>query len=348
MVTNSSPLAPSARCFRPRTRRGFSFPEILFAVMILGVGMIMVASMLPIGIKMSQETVNAQTSLAIAQNAKSFLPALILSDGSLTPGDLAAPEHTVASEERWKPITSSLKNLINGNQINLNDPRFAWVPLMYRRELLSDEVHFISIIAQVTGRDRYDTESFIDLTNSFPRPVANLQPRRIGIRIPAESSPGVFVENTVVLTEIGAGVDAMPGALGAAAEGAYVVVYNDNITTPTSSTGRMNGKYYQLGIRRTDLDLTNAGDSVYELLITGPQFEADVGSDSVPNTADDINTLGQDGTAPSTVVASGPAYAYVIGRSFSDVSVTPTTSDEYESAKVQDVRISTFSVLLTP
>jgi hypothetical protein len=50
-------------------RRGFSFTEILFAVMILGIGFIMVAAMFPVAIRQTQWTVEQTTGASMARSA---------------------------------------------------------------------------------------------------------------------------------------------------------------------------------------------------------------------------------------------------------------------------------------
>src|SRR5258706_10318958 len=53
----------------PRTRAGFTFMEILFAVIIMGVGMIMVAAMFPAAIKQTQANVEDGASVTVSRSA---------------------------------------------------------------------------------------------------------------------------------------------------------------------------------------------------------------------------------------------------------------------------------------
>ncbi len=48
-------------------RHGFSFVEILFAVMILGIGFIMVAAMFPVAIKQTDEAIQETTTANAAK-----------------------------------------------------------------------------------------------------------------------------------------------------------------------------------------------------------------------------------------------------------------------------------------
>src|SRR5256885_1959303 len=64
------------RMARPLARRGFSFAEILFAVMILGIGFIMLAAIFPVAIKQTAQTGEESVAAAIAREATSTLTSL--------------------------------------------------------------------------------------------------------------------------------------------------------------------------------------------------------------------------------------------------------------------------------
>src|SRR4051812_41156300 len=53
------------------TRRGFSLVEVLLAIFILGIGMIMVASVFPVGANWTRQTAEGSVSQTIAQSAMS-------------------------------------------------------------------------------------------------------------------------------------------------------------------------------------------------------------------------------------------------------------------------------------
>src|SRR5688572_31350501 len=65
-------------------RRGFSFTEVLFAVMILGVGFIMVAAIFPVAIQQARTTSEEGNAAAIARGAVSFI------EQNLTNADMPA------------------------------------------------------------------------------------------------------------------------------------------------------------------------------------------------------------------------------------------------------------------
>src|SRR5213080_4751112 len=51
-----------------RRRTGFTFLEVLFAVMILGIGMIMVAAMFPAGIRQTQANVEDSAHMTLSRD----------------------------------------------------------------------------------------------------------------------------------------------------------------------------------------------------------------------------------------------------------------------------------------
>lgn len=69
---SQSAVRPSAR----RVRRGFSFTEILFAVMILGIGFIMVAAMFPVAIQQTQATSDETIAASVGRTGADFMTQL--------------------------------------------------------------------------------------------------------------------------------------------------------------------------------------------------------------------------------------------------------------------------------
>src|SRR5947209_11960518 len=67
-------LAPGSWLLAPsRSRRAISFAEILFAVMILGIGFIMVAAMFPVAIKQTQLTGQETNAATLATDAADMI-----------------------------------------------------------------------------------------------------------------------------------------------------------------------------------------------------------------------------------------------------------------------------------
>src|SRR5205823_5837814 len=66
---------------RSERHRGFSFTEIMFAVIILGVGFIMVAAIFPVAIQQAKSTSEETTAAAVARGAATYIGG-VLTDGT--------------------------------------------------------------------------------------------------------------------------------------------------------------------------------------------------------------------------------------------------------------------------
>jgi prepilin-type N-terminal cleavage/methylation domain-containing protein len=121
-----------------RRRRGFSFTEVLFAVMILGIGFIMVAAIFPVAIQQSRTTSEETTGAAVARGAAAVLEK-VATNSTMPATGLA---NTVVCGEfdgfpppiglATVPDQFTLSRSIRGSVTVAADPRFAWVPF-YRR-----------------------------------------------------------------------------------------------------------------------------------------------------------------------------------------------------------------------
>src|SRR5579859_7528088 len=71
------PASPRPRVpASPGARPGFSFTEILFAVMILGIGFIMVAAMFPVALQQTENSTADTTAASIARSGVNFVSQL--------------------------------------------------------------------------------------------------------------------------------------------------------------------------------------------------------------------------------------------------------------------------------
>jgi len=141
MMTEATEMVESAGEFRASgTRRGFSFVEILFAVMILGIGFILIAGIFPVAINQTQangdETIAATTARQGAAIIASMPnTAALMQWGSPPTLHRFGPSGNTAN---LGPLGSSgdpdlaLWNELNGAQVLSEDPRYAWVPFYYR------------------------------------------------------------------------------------------------------------------------------------------------------------------------------------------------------------------------
>src|SRR5438094_10393216 len=71
-------------------RRGFTFTEVMFAVILLGIGFIMLAGMFPVAIQQTQTNVEESTASTIAQAATRYLEQT-LTQADVRPTVIPAP-----------------------------------------------------------------------------------------------------------------------------------------------------------------------------------------------------------------------------------------------------------------
>ena len=68
-----------------RRARGYSFPEVLFAVAVLGIGFIMIAAIFPVALLQTQSTLEETIGTAVTRNGVSYLRGSPLLNASKLP-----------------------------------------------------------------------------------------------------------------------------------------------------------------------------------------------------------------------------------------------------------------------
>lgn len=130
----------------PRRHRGFTFTEVLFAVMLLGVGFIMLAGIFPVAIRQAQSSVEQTNAAAIARLAADTLRPLATLETLPVTGN----------EVRQLPPR---RELLRGCVLT-QDRRFAWTAL-YRRRANTNYAELIILVARVRGADQFATLPFV-------------------------------------------------------------------------------------------------------------------------------------------------------------------------------------------
>ena len=74
-----------------RFRAGYSFTEVMFAVVVLGIGFIMVAAMFPVALSQSKTTADETVAATVARGAVSYLEQI----ADDTPGGATARPSTM-------------------------------------------------------------------------------------------------------------------------------------------------------------------------------------------------------------------------------------------------------------
>jgi hypothetical protein len=181
----------SRRCFqsqianRKLQMRGFSFPEVLFAVAVLGIGFIMVAAIFPVAIMQTQAALEESTGTTVVRNGVELigasrymrkdttpvLPALPYAFVPPTPNPIVpaagapVPSPCVYSFRDPRAGTTALLaqaradlwNSIRGDLIDSTDPRFATIP-MYVREPNSNFIRIICVAVRLRNGERFERD----------------------------------------------------------------------------------------------------------------------------------------------------------------------------------------------
>src|SRR4051812_5408251 len=102
MTLHTDTISPPVRRRRRTDRSGFSFVEVLFAVIVLGIGFIMIAAVFPVAISQTKTTTEETNAAAIAREGVNYLQNLPLSltlmpatDLGTTPPSLTAQVYTI-------------------------------------------------------------------------------------------------------------------------------------------------------------------------------------------------------------------------------------------------------------
>ena len=219
----SAPLRPTA----------FSFVEILFAVMILGIGFIMIAAIFPVAIQQGQATLDQNAGQATMQIGMQYLQSIPAA--SIPPTPTGTPDAMVA-------YSAGVFASVHGNRIIGTDPRFAWVPLC-RRQSATDPAYLYVIAIQSRNQTTYKVT---DLS------AAGLAPRNVPVAL---QDGGSDPDRITFAIDVGSDET---GRL-VAATGAYVIIADDRGLGTANGVGCANGRYYRLG------NPIDAANGVWEL-----------------------------------------------------------------------------------
>ncbi|HEX2970911.1 MAG TPA: prepilin-type N-terminal cleavage/methylation domain-containing protein [Tepidisphaeraceae bacterium] len=290
-------------------RRGFTFVEVLFAVMILGIGFIMVAAIFPVAIQQSKANRDDTAGIIVAKTGGKLMQSLEISQNALLRNG------TINGQRDWDvvhpfvdlgplpPDHLTLFARVKGNLISKADPHYAWVPLGYKlsqpRYAGDDPNHLYPIFSSYTvyivavacrTKSAYDDR---DITSSSGKGAAyTFQPKKVYFQL----KDGGLDPDTIQFCRSMSGLAAYEPP--AAAEGAFVLVADDQYKSGNPRFREANGRLYRLGVKRPDL-----GRGIWELL---PGYDMTNDWENIPSV-----------DAPK---ANKPAIGYMIGRGYSDPS----------------------------
>jgi hypothetical protein len=315
-------------CKRPirAHRRGYSFTEVMFAVVVLGIGFIMIAAMFPVAISQSKLTQEETNAASIARGAATYVQSIATRYNMPATGTAAQPNrprvysvrdlatggqggmvpllndfYTFPAEGLIVPPTftenDALWDAVKGNLILAGDSHYACV-LLYSRAGVgavttpgvgNTSAQVFVIACQVRGRSTYSPNP--DL--AFGTEPLNLQARPVTITITDNvDSTGV---DWITFADRGLG-----GAVDSVGEGSYVIVADDP-GTAAANAGLFNGRIYRVGAKATKISASTPTNTTWELQ-AGSDYKQNPGPDN------DITTVADN------IDIGGNAGAWIVGR----------------------------------
>ena len=220
-------------------RSAFSFAEVMFAVIILGIGFIMIAGLFPVAISQSKATADETSAAAFARVASNYVGAIgqnwnmpitcaaTATDTITVPQVLALPSFT--TDPIIDSNTGPLFQSLSGNVISQDDPRYAWVPFYFRgydpnalQQGTQAPLPYAQLILICVQATNYPTFSDTDL-HPASGGLRNLRGRPVRVAI-ANSPAGT---PDYIGFEDSASKEAVIGMTGAVAEGCFVIIRAD-------------------------------------------------------------------------------------------------------------------------
>lgn len=162
--------------FRPRQRyHGITFTEVMFAVIILGLGFIMVAGLFSVAGQQTLQNTEEAAGAAAAHTAAELL--------KQTADDPAWT--TLVADGAYHPLPDAIWRRVQGEMISQRDPRYAWTAA-YSWKAGEQFIHVAIIALQARNKDHFDVSDVIrpgstDAALPNVMNLANLDPRFVTI-----------------------------------------------------------------------------------------------------------------------------------------------------------------------
>lgn len=290
--------------------RGFNFTEVLFAVMILGIGFIMVAAIFPVALMQTKLTQEETAGAAIARGGANYLE------------QIATDAYMPVTGRRVRCLAGM--SALRGGLILSSDSRYAWVPF-YRRDNSWPYAQVYMIPVAARNRSIYD--------RGAPRIIADYTPgpnygASLLVATLADSTSGNAInQDQVDCIEFtaGKGQNDTNDNYTAVGPGAYVII--DTVSSPIGA-GARNGHIFRIG----NPTRTQPGGSAYPR-----RWELIPGMDYEPQSGDWNN----DGDLNDTNERPGPlelidANVFVVGRELTDPTL-PVNAGNPREGLGQDI-----------
>jgi prepilin-type N-terminal cleavage/methylation domain-containing protein len=304
---------------RHHLRRGFSFVELLFAIMILGIGFIMIAAIFPVAIKQTAASGEETVASTIAKGAVGVIQQN--ASNALMPGTGGKVVVIGPTNPTSEVAATGLWSAISGNMILPSDNRYAW-SAMYERDASHPPYAQVIVIGmQVRNRTQYtsaDTTWIAPSNNKLPS-QPNLQPKQVQIYFYQLGNGTAPDEVTFITNYNGYQIPEIENAT-AVAEGSYLIIDDDMGHSKSTTGATCNGYIYRIGS-----PVTGPGVPINTwTLIPGNDVNSQQSALASPQ-------LGSDTTNQMN--------AFIVGRSIHDPTVAyDPTNNPYEGL-AQDISI---------
>ncbi|HEX8915141.1 MAG TPA: hypothetical protein VF796_22510 [Humisphaera sp.] len=217
----------------------------MFAVMILGIGFVMIAGVFPVSLRNIADTADETNATAVARGASARL-ATVVPWADVAPTDGAVVSLRQASPGAWRQVA--------GEFVWNADPRYAWVPLV-RFAGVGEPAQAVIVVLRSRDGRRLGPGDLVS-----PDPASGAPPVLEPLTVTVTLTDGGQAPDTVEFDEADA------RAAVAAGTGALLVVSSDQ------GDGRSNGRGLRLGRPLDDAgrrwELQPGSD------LAGPQDEA--------------------------------------------------------------------------
>ncbi|HEY8666054.1 MAG TPA: hypothetical protein VIL86_05280 [Tepidisphaeraceae bacterium] len=197
-----------------------TFTEVMFAVILLGIGFIMLAAMFPVAIQQAKSTSEETEGAALGRSALNFMEQMSVLQNGTTPLMVATGGSSPAPVVSIPQTNSLLWTPISGNLIRSDDPRYAWVPL-YKRDPNSPYAQVFLFAVQNRNRSTYTSPT--DVAQPTATVPATLEARLVSTNITAGVSGA---PDTITISAATGANAANPQAAG---DGGFLVLVNSGL-----------------------------------------------------------------------------------------------------------------------
>jgi type II secretory pathway pseudopilin PulG len=318
----------SARVRRAR-QGGFNFAEVLFAVMILGIGFIMTAAIFPVALTQTKSTQEETAAAGIARGAANALEqiatgATLPATGTMAKGPKVPPTPGV----RCTVAALDQNTFIRGGMILSSDSRYAWVPF-YRRDSSWPYAQVYMIPVAARNRSNFDMGApSVVKAGVAPALVANIFD---------EKDAGNAAQVDYIEFPSGAGANDTNDNYTTVGPGAYVIIASAPLAPDASTVYDPTGAHARVGhiFRVGNPTETQPAGTTYPR-----RWELVPGNDYVPLPVD-TNEDGDLADAVDVTEVEARSLAglsvFVVGRELADPSVPWNATTNARDGQGQDI-----------